>query len=212
MNLSALFDSAVSFLVIFIQKVGYFGIFIGMFIESTPFPLPSEVIMIPVGIALAHNLNTMNIIWVIIFGVLGNLCGAMFSYLIAASFGRVVLLRIGKYIFISEKIVVKMEQFFFKHGTISIFIGRLLPGFRHFISLAAGISKMRFDLFCIYTTLGSIFWTSALVALGYFIGKNQELIKQYLNIIILCCIVFSAIIVFIYWLYHKKYEIKIPKP
>jgi membrane protein DedA with SNARE-associated domain len=204
MNLSHIFDGIINFLVIFIQKVGYLGVFIGMFIESTPFPLPSEVIMIPVGIAASHQSSDMNVFLVILIGVLGNLFGAIFSYMVAASFGRAVLIKIGKYFFISEKVINKMENFFYHHGTISIFVSRLLPGFRHLISFAAGTAKMNFSLFCFYTTLGSAFWTSTLVTLGYFIGKNQELIKQYLNFIVIFCIIFSGLIILFYSLYHEK--------
>ena len=208
MNLPHIFDSIISFLVTFIQDIGYLGIFIGMFIESTPFPLPSEVIMIPVGIATAHKLSDMNVFLVIIAGVLGNLSGAIFSYMVAASFGRKFLIKIGKYLFISEKVINKMEKFFFSHGTISIFVSRLLPGFRHLISFAAGTAKMNFKLFCFYTTLGSAFWTSILVLLGYLIGKNQQLIKQYLDLIILFCIIFCALVVAFYCLYHAAFKRK----
>ncbi len=204
MNLSHIFDNVINFLVIFIQKIGYLGVFMGMFIESTPFPLPSEVIMIPVGIAAAHQSSDMNVILVIIFGVLGNLFGAIFSYMVAASFGRAMLIKIGKYFFISEKIINKMENFFYHHGTISIFVSRLLPGFRHLISFAAGTAKMNFSLFCFYTTIGSALWTSILVTLGYYIGKNQELIKQYLNFIVTFCIILCGLIILVYAIYKKN--------
>jgi membrane protein DedA with SNARE-associated domain len=204
MNLAHIFDNIINFLVLFIQKVGYLGVFIGMFIESTPFPLPSEVIMIPVGIAAAHQSGNMNVFLVILVGVLGNLFGAIFSYMVAASFGRAVLIKIGKYFFVSEKVINKMENFFYHHGAISIFVSRLLPGFRHLISFAAGTARMNFSLFCCYTALGSAFWTSTLVTLGYFIGKNQELIKQYLNFIVIFCIIFSGLIILFYSLYREK--------
>ncbi len=204
MNLSHIFDNVINFLVIFIQKIGYLGVFMGMFIESTPFPLPSEVIMIPVGIAAAHQSSDMNVILVIIFGVLGNLFGAIFSYMVAASFGRAMLIKIGKYFFISEKIINKMENFFYHHGTISIFVSRLLPGFRHLISFAAVTAQMNFSLFCFYTTIGSALWTSILVTLGYYIGKNQELIKQYLNFIVTFCIILCGLIILVYAIYKKN--------
>ena len=172
--------------------------------EAPLFPLPSEVIMIPVGIAAAHQSSDMNVFLVILVGVLGNLFGAIFSYMVAASFGRKVLIKIGKYFFVSEKVINKMEKFFYDHGTISIFVSRLLPGFRHLISFAAGTAKMNFSLFCFYTTLGSAFWTSTLVTLGYFIGKNQELIKQYLNFIVIFCIILCGLIILFYSLFRKN--------
>lgn len=204
MNLPHIFDDIIHFLIFFIQEIGYIGVFVGMFIESTPFPLPSEVIMIPVGIAAAYNLSEMNVVAVVIIGVLGNLCGAIFAYMIAVSFGRKSLIKLGKYFFVSEKVINKMEKFFADHGAISIFVSRLLPGFRHLISFAAGTARMNMGLFSIYTIIGSSFWTSTLVILGYVIGMNEELIKQYLNLIVLCCVIFCTLIVSIYWLYHKR--------
>ena len=133
-------DLIINYLVIFINKIGYFGIFIGMFLESTLVPIPSELIMIPAGILAAEG--KMNIYLVILAGTLGNLAGALFSYYMAISLGRAILLKIGKYFFIKPSSIVKTEKYFEKHGSISTFIGRLIPGVRHYISLQAGISKM----------------------------------------------------------------------
>ena len=185
--------SLVEFLISFINQVGYLGIFIGMFLESTLVPLPSELIMIPAGLAAEKGL--MNIYLIIFVGVLGNILGAVFSYYLASSIGRSLLFKIGKYFFVKAETIIKIEEFFKNHGPISIFIGRLLPGFRHFISLPAGIAKMDMKLFLIYTTLGSAIWDTILAYLGFFIGQNQELIEQNLHQIILAAIGFCAIII-----------------
>lgn len=172
----ALFDSIVGFLIAFISKIGYFGIFLGMFVESTIIPVPSELVMIPAGIAASKG--EMDLFLVTICGLTGNVLGAIFSYYIAATFGRVIISRFGKYFFVKEKEVAKVENFFAKHGPISVFISRLLPGFRHFISLPAGLAKMNFKTFCFYTTAGSAIWTTILALIGYFVGKNQEIIGE----------------------------------
>lgn len=204
MNLHAIFDSLVSGLIAFISEIGYLGIFIGMFLESTPIPLPSEIIMIPAGIAASHGV--MNIYLAIIFGVLGNLAGAIFSYFIAASLGRAILFKVGKYFFLKPPAIIKIENFFNRHGAISIFIGRIIPGVRHLISLPAGVAKMNFPLFCLYTFLGSAIWTAILTVLGYFIGKNQDSIKEYLHIAVIGAVAFCAILVIIYIVIHKRRE------
>ena len=188
-----LLDSAIQFLAHFIEQVGYLGIFIGMFLESTAFPLPSELIMIPAGIAASYG--TMNIYAIIVVGVLGNVAGAIFSYYLAELVGRAVLIKIGKYLFIKQETIVKVEEYFKSHGPISIFIGRLLPGLRHFISLPAGIARMDFKLFCFYTTLGSTIWTVVLTFLGFEIGENRELIKEYIHAIILSCVALCAVLI-----------------
>ncbi len=191
-----------SFLVVFINKIGYLGIFIGMFLESTLVPIPSEIIMIPAGLAAAQG--SFNLFLVIFFGTLGNVLGAIFSYYLAIYAGRAILFRIGKYFFIKPEAITKIENYFNAHGEISVFVGRLLVGFRHFISLPAGVAKMNITKFCLYTTLGSTIWTSVLALLGYFIGKNQDLIEQYLSIIAICVLAFCATLIVVYVFYKRR--------
>ena len=187
--------SLIELLVNFINQIGYLGIFIGMFLESTLVPLPSEVIMIPAGIAASQGL--VNIYLVTIIGIIGNIAGAVFSYYLAASIGRALLFRIGKFFFVKPSTIIKVEDFFQNHGSISVFIGRLLPGFRHFISLPAGVAKMNLKKFYFYTILGSAIWTTILAWLGFLIGENQQLITENLhNIIIVCALACSALIAF----------------
>jgi len=185
-------SALITFLTNFINEVGYLGIFIGMFLESTLVPLPSELVMIPAGLAVSSG--EMNIYIVLFVGVLGNVAGAVFSYYLAASIGRTILFRIGKYFFVKAETIIKIEKFFENHGPISIFIGRLLPGFRHFISLPAGVARMDMKLFFIYTTLGSTIWNSILIAVGFFIGNNHKLIAENLYVIALGLFVFCIVI------------------
>jgi membrane protein DedA with SNARE-associated domain len=195
------FNSFISILVDLINQIGYLGIFIGMFLESTLVPIPSEVIMIPAGIAASKGF--MNIYAVTIFGILGNVAGAVFSYYLAKILGRKILLKIGKYFFVKPKTITNIETFFKDHGNISVFLGRLLPGFRHFISLPAGIAQMNLKAFYIYTILGSTIWTSVLSALGFFVGNNQELIGENLNKIAVICLVLSCLVLALYIAYKK---------
>lgn len=196
------FQMILDYLVCLVDKIGYVGIFVGMFLESTFVPIPSEIIMIPAGVAVSYG--RMNLYLVILIGVFGNLMGAIFNYIFAIYFGRSMLFKISKYFFVKEKTIIKMENFFNKHGAISTFIGRLIPGIRHFISLPAGLAKMNFKLFCFYTSAGSLIWTTVLTLLGYFIGENKDLIKEYLHVAIILCILFCIIISIIYILINKK--------
>ena len=185
----------------FINQIGYLGIFIGMFLESTIIPIPSELIMIPAGIAASKG--TMNIYIATIVGIFGNVAGAVFSYYLAASFGRAILLKIGKYFFVKPRTVTRIENFFKNHGPISVFIGRLLPGFRHFISIPAGIAKMNIKAFYVYTIAGSAIWTSVLSGLGFYIGENQELIGENLHEIAWLCIGFCVLVLVSYLVFKK---------
>ena len=200
-----MFADIVNFIVETIGSLGYVGIFILMFLESTVFPIPSEVVMIPAGY-LAYK-GEMNIYIVILLGVLGSLGGALFNYYFALKFGRTFLLKYGKYFLVSEETIRKTELFFKDHGHISTFSGRLIPGLRHYISLPAGLAKMNLFVFCLYTTLGAALWVVILTLLGYFLGGNEALIKEYLRYLIGGLLISLTILGF--WYYKKVKKTKV---
>ncbi len=200
-----MFADIVKFIVETVGSLGYIGIFIMMFLESTVFPIPSEVVMIPAGY-LAHK-GEMNIYIVIILGALGSLCGALFNYYFALKFGRTFLMKYGKYFFVSHETIEKTEVFFKDHGHISTFSGRLIPGLRHYISLPAGLARMNLFVFCLYTTLGATIWVIILTILGYYIGDNEALVKEYLRYLIIGLLVF--LILLGAWYYKKVKKTKV---
>ena len=189
----------VNVLVNTIGEWGYLGIFLLMFLESSFFPFPSEVVMIPAGY-LAYK-GEMNLFIVILAGVLGSISGAWFNYLLASKFGRKFLEK-----FISSEKLNKLDRFFAKHGHISTFSGRLIPGVRQYISFPAGLAKMNGFVFSFFTALGSLIWILVLVGLGYFIGENQELIHKYLKEITIITLIVLSFIIFIYYKYQKVKE------
>lgn len=200
-----MFADIIKFIVETVGSLGYIGIFIMMFLESTVFPIPSEVVMIPAGY-LAHK-GEMNIYIVIILGALGSLCGALFNYYFALKFGRTFLMKYGKYFFVSHETIEKTELFFKDHGHISTFSGRLIPGLRHYISLPAGLARMNLFVFCLYTTLGATIWVIILTVLGYYIGDNEELVKEYLRYLIIGLLVFLVLLGA--WYYKKVKKTKV---
>jgi membrane protein DedA with SNARE-associated domain len=114
------------------------------------------------------------------------------------------LIKYGKYFFINELKFKKIETFFIKHGEISTFVGRLLPGIRQYISFPAGLAKMNLIKFSLYTALGAGIWVVILAYVGYFIGNNMELIREKLKIITLIIIPFLIIIIVLYIYFAKK--------
>lgn len=189
----------VNFIVDTVGSLGYIGIFLMMFLESSFFPFPSEVVMIPAGY-LAYK-GEMNIYIAIVIGILGSLAGALFNYYLAIRYGRKFLIKYGKYFFIKEPTIVKMEEFFKSHGHISTFSGRLIPAVRQYISFPAGLARMNLFIFCIYTSLGAGIWVIILTLLGYFLGGNEALIKEYLHYIVIIILILLAILAF--WYYRK---------
>jgi len=189
----------VNFVVDTVGSLGYIGIFIMMFLESSFFPFPSEVVMIPAGY-LAYK-GEMNIYIVVFSGIAGSLTGALLNYFLAVKFGRAFLIKYGKYFFIKEETISKMEDFFKSHGHISTFSGRLIPAVRQYISFPAGLARMNLFRFSFYTTLGASIWVVILTLLGYYLGDNEVLVKEYLRYIIVSILICLAIIGF--WYYSK---------
>ena len=180
-----------------VGQLGYPGIVALMALESSFFPFPSEVV-IPPAAYLAAN-GKMNI-WMVIFcGTLGSLLGAVFNYWIALRFGRPFFDKYGRYLLVSNKSLEKADRFFERHGHISTFICRLLPGIRQYISLPAGLSRMNIFIFCLATTAGSGIWVTVLAVLGFWFGRNEQRVLQNLHVITLILIVGCAVIVFFYW-------------
>jgi len=195
----------VDFVVNTVSDLGYIGIFIMMFLESSFFPFPSEVVMVPAGYLASKG--EMNIYIAIGAGVIGSLAGAVFNYLLAVKYGRAFLSKYGKYVLVKEETLQKMENFFAKHGHISTFSGRLIPAVRQYISLPAGLARMNLWKFSLYTSLGAGIWVLILTLLGYFIGQNEALVKEYLQIIIITILVLLSILIFFYVRVKIKKEI-----
>ena len=159
-----------------IVTMGYPGIMVLMFVESTFVPLPSELVIPPAGYLIAQE--QMSWVGVIASGTIGSVLGALFNYAIAIYLGRPFILKYGRYFGVSQKHFVKGELFFLRHGNISTFIGRLILGVRHYISFPAGLCRMNVGRFCFYTAFGAGLWVCVLAYIGYFVGNNKEMIMQ----------------------------------
>jgi membrane protein DedA with SNARE-associated domain len=155
------------------------GVVLLMAVESACIPFPSEVIMPLAGWMLIKN-QSLPVYYVFIaggFGALGNTLGSALAYGVGAWGGRPFLNRWGKYILISHHDLDSADRFFTKWGSRSIFIGRLLPVVRTFISLPAGISRMNFPKFLLYTFIGSFIFSVPFAYLGYRVGEYWEQIS-----------------------------------
>jgi membrane protein DedA with SNARE-associated domain len=186
-----------------IGALGYPGIFLLMAMESSVIPIPSELVMPPAGYLAQQGKMSMTI--AILCGTAGSLVGAYANYFAAHYLGRPLLLKYGRYVFITEEKFAKVEKFFLKHGEISTFVGRLLPVIRHLISLPAGLAGMNHWKFSLYTLLGAGIWCTVLTLIGYFIGENQELIMQYSHQAVFGVLILCALIVALYiWLQSRN--------
>jgi len=181
---------------------GYLGIFIMMAIESSFIPFPSEIVLVPAGYLASKGDMTIGMIMSAALG--GSMVGAFINYYLALTLGRKILKKYGKYFFIKENALEKMDGYFKKHGHISTFTGRLIPGIRQLISIPAGLARMNLVEFSIFTAFGAGIWALVLTLLGYFIGENQELIDTYLKQITMCIVAILVVVGFIYYRYQTK--------
>ena len=182
-----------------VHQLGYVGIIVGMFLESSFFPFPSEVIMIPAGY-LAYQ-GKMNLIVAILAGIAWSIAGAWFNYILASKLGRKFLKK-----FISQEKINKLDNFFENHWHISTFTGRLIPGIRQYISFPAWLAKMNPFKFTLYTGLWAGIWVVILALLWYFIWANQELIHKYLKQITLFTLLFVVVLIIVYVFWQRKFK------
>jgi membrane protein DedA with SNARE-associated domain len=198
--LEALFMAVVHFL----QPFGYWGIALGMFIESVCIPLPSEIIL-PFGGFLASK-GTITFMEAVLAGQLGGLAGSTVAYYVGRYGGRVLLERYGKYVLISTHELDVADKWFAEKGEATVFLGRLLPGVRTFISLPAGIAEMNFGKFIFYSFLGMLPWTFLFTYAGLRLGDSWTLVRQYLHRFDypIIALLVAAVIWFIWYKLRRK--------
>jgi membrane protein DedA with SNARE-associated domain len=192
-----------------IARLGYWGVFLLMAIESSVVPLPSEIVMPPAG-DLARRLPDWTLWGVIVTGTLGSLAGALVNYAFSRTVGRFLLLsliaRYGRYVRVSEAAYLAAERFFFRHAAFATFVGRLLPGVRHLISLPAGLARMPLAAFCVLTTLGAGVWVTFLAWLGYVFGADparlSEAMKEYSHWLVGASV--AALAAYAVWAYLRR--------
>ena len=201
-----MFHQIVAWLANTVGQWGYPGIVLLMTLESSFFPFPSEVVIPPAAYLAASG--KMNIGMVVLCGILGSLLGAVFNYWLALKFGRPFFEKHGRYLLINPRSLAKADRFFTDHGHISTFIGRLIPGIRQYISLPAGLSRMNIFVFCVATILGAGIWVLVLAAMGYWFGRNEQLVLQNLHWITIGLVSSCAVLLLFY---RRRWKNRLPR-
>ena len=168
----------------YMANLNYLTIALLMAIESTFLPLPSEVV-IPFA-AYKAGQGDLNVFLVVIFGTIGALTGSLINYTLAYYLGRPIVYRfaeskIGRLFLLSKEKVEHAENYFIKNGKTSTFIGRLVPGIRHLISIPAGLAKMNLRDFMLYTLIGAGIWNIILAVIGFYLYEVREQIFPYVG-------------------------------
>jgi len=193
-----------SWIIHLINTLGYFGIFGLMLLESACIPIPSEVTMPFSGSLIASG--QFNFWILVIVGTVGNLSGSLLAYWLGAwgqeAVVRKVIIKYGKYLLISEHEYDRSERWFRNHGELMVFASRILPVLRTFISLPAGVAKMRLKKFITYTVVGCFIWTAVLTEVGVVLGNNWKSLEVYFRkfdvVIVVACVAVVA-----WYIWHK---------
>ena len=176
------------FLYILADQLNYFYVTLLMAVESSVIPFPSEIVVPPAGFMAAEG--NMNIFLVIAFATLGSLVGAVINYVVSYYVGRPIVYKFaeskfGHMCLLNTEKIQKAEAYFEKHGVTATLVGRLIPGIRQLISIPAGLAKMNFFKFALYTTIGAGAWNVVLALLGYYLHSVVDkehllgMVKEY---------------------------------
>ncbi len=200
--ISGVFELIGSFVISSISTLGYPGIVLLMAIESACIPLPSEIIM-PFSGFLVHA-GRFKLLWVTLAGALGCNLGSIVAYYVGALGGRPLAEKYGRYVLISRHDLELADRWFDRHGESTVFFSRLLPVVRTFIALPAGIARMNFWRFNLYTFLGSLPWCWVLAYAGVKLGERWPLLRGYFHkfdAILVVLILLGAV-----WFVHNRWK------
>lgn len=197
--------------------MNYWSVTALMTVESSFIPFPSEVVIPPAAYvaenpasALAVTGNyPVDVLLIVLFGTLGAVLGAVINYALSIWLGRPLVYkfadsRVGHALLLSGEKIQKAETYFNDHGRISTFIGRLIPGIRQLISIPAGLSRMHFGQFLLYTAMGAFLWNTVLALLGYLANGQKEMIEKYSHELSVAIVVIFAAAIVLYVVFHRR--------
>jgi membrane protein DedA with SNARE-associated domain len=161
----------------YLGAYGYPAVFVLMVLESACIPIPSEVTMVFGGFLVSRG--DLDFFWVAMIGTIANVVGSWIAYAVGAWGGRPLIERWGRYVFLRKHELDQAHEWFERRGEMAVFVSRLLPVIRTFISLPAGVARMPFGKFTLYTFLGCLPWTFALTWAGLVLGENWETVLRY---------------------------------
>ena len=158
---------------------GYWAVFFGVMLENAGVPLPGETILLIAGYFAATG--EFHLPLVMLIAATGAVVGDNIGFAIGHHYGRGVLLRFGRFVFLTPKRVRSMEQYFENHGNKTILVARFITGLRVFAALFAGASKMPWRVFVVYNVAGAILWSVVISLLGYLFGQSLPLLVKWVG-------------------------------
>jgi membrane protein DedA with SNARE-associated domain len=206
--LASLTDPLVNFAVNVVNALGLPGVFVLMLLESACIPIPSEATMLFAGFGVSRG--EFSLFAVVLVGVVANLCGSWIAYAVGY-YGRLdILEKHGSKLHIKQSHLATADRWFERHGEATVFFARMLPIIRTFVSLPAGVARMPFWRFTIFTVLGCLPWVFALAFLGKQVGDNWEDWKDHLHYVDYA--VALAIVAFLAYVVVKRRRARAVEP
>lgn len=185
-----------------VARFGLWAVYLTMSLESACIPIPSEVVMPYAGMLVAKG---RYMLWQVgLVASLANLTGSVIAYSVGKYGGRAFIERYGKYVFLSKKHLAMADQWFATRGDITVLVSRMLPAVRTFISLPAGIARMNFLRFCLYSFLGALPWNLTLAYVGIVFTDNWDLMKGYLHRFNTVAYILMALAVVVFFIWKRK--------
>jgi membrane protein DedA with SNARE-associated domain len=206
-----LFDAVVHFMTDEVARFGYLGVFVLMVLESACVPVPSEVTMLFGGALASPSFaapgRELDLWTVALVGTAGNLVGSWLAYLAGAVGGRPLINRWGRYLLLTPHEMDRAHEWFERHGEAAVFFSRLLPVVRTFISLPAGVARMNFAKFTLYTVLGCLPWSLALAFAGFKLGENWHAVDRIMRpFSLLLAVAFAAAVA--WWVRRRLRQVR----
>lgn len=191
------------------NAVGWFGVVVMMAIENVIIPLPSEIVMPLAGwkLVLEPGHGAWHLVLAGLFGALGSLIGSLITYWIGAAGGRPLLERYGRYVLITRRDLARADHWFATRGELTVFVTRLIPVVRGFISLPAGVSRMNIWRFSAYTFAGAFPWSFGLAWGGYLLGDNWESLRSTTRPFDIPIII-AVLLAIAWYVWHKRKELR----
>lgn len=196
-----------NFIINIMNKYGYIGILFLITVENIFPPIPSEVILTLGGFMTSKDGVTMSLFGVIMYSTFGSMLGAIILYYVGFIFNKDRLLKIvrskvGRVLCLKESDIIKSDSNFNNNGDLTVLYSRFVPILRSLISIPAGVNRMKFSIFLIYTFIGSLIWNTVLVSLGKLVGENYMVVagifSKYSKVVLVLLILFI-----IYKIYKK---------
>jgi membrane protein DedA with SNARE-associated domain len=166
----------VSFVTDFISTTGYIGILVTMAADAFNIPLPSELVLGFTGYLVSTG--RFNLWWAVLFASLGSTLGSIASYWLGRWGGRPFIERYGKFVLVTRRDLATADRLFKKYGDAIAFFSRVIPLLRTFISLPAGVARMDFKRFALFTFIGSVPWSLLVIYIGQLVGENYSVIQE----------------------------------